>query len=277
MSDSPGCVALLTDFGAGSIYVGEMHAVIAGVQPDVRVIDLCHTIRPQNVREAAFVLDRTYQLLPQGSVIVVVVDPEVGTGRKIIAVRTANYTFIAPDNGVLSLVMAREMPLSIVQVENRKYFANRFFAHTFQGRWIFAPAAAHLAAGLDIGELGLECPNIKDLRLPAAAKNGDTITGEVVYIDSYGNAVTNIDRALLDADLELKKRPRATLAGAELSRFGLTYADAPVGQPLLLIGSMNCLEVACNGGDAARSLGLNAGDAITVHLDPAKENERATS
>jgi S-adenosyl-L-methionine hydrolase (adenosine-forming) len=190
-------ITLLTDFGTKDIYAGVMRGVITNLAPHARIVDLTHDVPPQGVADAAFLLDAAAPYFPWGTIHVAVVDPSVGTERRIICVRTSRATYLAPDNGLLTRVLDRESAARIVSVENRSYFLPEV-SNTFHGRDIFAPVAAHLALGLDPCRLGPEIASIRPLSLPRVSETSPgVLTGELIYLDRFGNLVTNVPMASL--------------------------------------------------------------------------------
>jgi len=255
-------VALLTDFGTDDAYVGIMHGVILRINPEASIVDVCHNIAPQDVQAAAFVLSTAYPYFPTETIHVVVVDPGVGSERRAIAVRTRRGTFVAPDNGVLSYVLARECVSQTVQVTNARYWLSPL-SDTFHGRDVFAPVGAHLSLGLSLSELG---PPVRDLvRLtlaePSVGEDG-TILGQVLHVDRFGNLVTNIRRELLCPDQTLRTR----VADREVPGLVKTYAAAAGGELLALVGSSGYLEISLRGGSAAAALKVGRGAEVVVDV-----------
>ncbi|MBI3961697.1 MAG: SAM-dependent chlorinase/fluorinase [Deinococcus sp.] len=252
-------IALLTDFGHSDPYVGVMHGVILGTNPQVQVVDLCHQVLPQNVSQAAFLLRSAYPYFPTGTIFVAVVDPGVGSGRRILCLATPRYRFLAPDNGLLSLV---EAPGQWIQVANRRYFLD-VVSHTFQGRDIFAPVAAHLSLGLDPAELG---PIVNDpQRLPANVPQRirGELRAQVVHVDHFGNLITNASAADLAA---LGSNYTISIGQVELPGLHQTYTSVPPGELVALIGSSGQLEVAVSSGSASQRLGAGVGTAVLIRL-----------
>jgi hypothetical protein len=183
-------IALLTDFGISDIYVGVMKAVMRTICPTAQFIDITHSIQPQNVAQGAFALYNAYQFFPIGTIFLVVVDPGVGSQRRAIVAQYNGYKFVAPDNGVLSYVL-NDSRQEIVELTNSAYRLKQTSA-TFHGRDIFAPAAAHLAAGKALLELGAPPDDMIRLPSPRMEIYGSRVTGEVLHIDHFGNIVTSI-------------------------------------------------------------------------------------
>jgi S-adenosyl-L-methionine hydrolase (adenosine-forming) len=263
---SPAPIAILTDFGYRDHYVGAMKGVIAGIAPDAHVIDITHGIPPQSVVAGAMALQQSWRFFPKSTVFLVVVDPGVGSTRKAIAIETrAGARFVGPDNGVISLAASDAGISRIVELREVKYRL-RSVSSTFHGRDIFAPAAAWLSMGTPLTALGPQVKDITHLSIPSATRRADSIKGEVIYIDGFGNLVTNIPRAMLD-DLAASFRATPLLVrietGATMEIFQ-AYADAPTGAPLAILGSFEFLEIAIRDGSAASLLRLSEGAPVRV-------------
>ena len=253
-------ITLTTDFGTRDWFVGTMKGVILGIHARANVVDLTHEIPPGDIRAGAFVLMAACRYFPKGTVHVVVVDPGVGSRRRAIAVRTSNGIFVGPDNGVLSWALQRERIHTIRLLENPKYFLEPV-SRTFHGRDIFAPVAAHLSRGLAVSRLGRELNDFVRLPWPETTKQGGNIQGEIIHIDRFGNAITNIAEELVSggtpATCELKGRK----VRCPLAEF---YGAVPANHPVAVMGSSGFLEIAVNGGSIARRFGLKIGDRARV-------------
>ena len=275
-------ITLITDFGTRDWFVGTMRGVVLGINPRAVITDITHEIPPGDIRAGAFSLMAAYRYFPRGTVHLAVVDPGVGSGRRAIAVQTPNYVFVGPDNGVLSRALARESIKSIRQLENPRYFL-KGISRTFHGRDIFAPVAAHLTRGLLPKLLGRE---LKDyVRLPwrepkesartVSARVGSRpteIRGEIVHIDRFGNAITNIRAELVPA----ARKVICEVLGQRKIRCALAafYAAVPTRSPIALVSSSGFLEVAVNGGSAAERFGLAIGDAVNVQITRVESGTR---
>jgi S-adenosylmethionine hydrolase len=258
---APSTITLLTDFGSRDIYAGVMHGVIAGLAPAARVIDLSHDVAPQAVSDASFLLDAAAPYFPWGAIHVAVVDPGVGSDRRILCVRTSRATYLAPDNGLLTRVLEHDPPARMVAVENAHYFLPEV-SDTFHGRDVFAPVAAHLANGLDPLVLGPEIDSIRPLELPRprAADDGE-IQGEIIYIDHFGNLVTNVTAT------DLPPVERVRLADVDIAGpVSRSYTDRDEGECVLIGGSSGLLEISVNQGNACERLRARRGDAVRVML-----------
>jgi len=280
-------VTLITDFGTADGYVGTMMGVILSIVPDARLVGISHEIAPQNVRQAAYVLYIAYPFFPPCTVHLVVVDPGVGSARRPIALRTPAGTFVGPDNGVFSYIMACEHVEALVELADPRYRLPQV-SHTFHGRDIFAPAAAHLAAGVPVTALG---PPVRDpvtFSPPRLELGSDGVTGEVLHADYFGNVITSVGKLVWKGS-ELSLEPvfwgagcivqgagdggrvccragEATVvaAGQEIAGVYRTYAEVEPGGTLALVGSGGYLEIAVREGSAVQRLGLRPGDSVVL-------------
>lgn len=254
-------VTLTTDFGPGSHYVAALKGVILSLNPDADILDLSHAILPQQIAHGAFFLAQVVRYFPPDAVHLAVVDPGVGTDRGLIYARMAHQHFLAPDNGLLSWVARRSPPGSIITLRDPAYWRAEVSA-TFHARDILAPVAAHLTLGLDPTKLGPPQTDLVRLPWPEPRRHNDSIEGVILFEDSFGNLITNLDRDALQA-IPLTEAHVELPSGTRLNLLR-TYADAPPGTPLALIGSTGHLELAVAGGSAAKTLGLCPGDAVLV-------------
>jgi S-adenosylmethionine hydrolase len=256
-------VTLTTDFGTSSPYVAQMKGVILSLCRDAELIDISHAIGPQNVREGAVVLADATPLFPASTIHVAVVDPGVGTTRRILYAEIGSQQYVAPDNGLLSALTSREQPRRIVAIENREYWLSNV-SQTFHGRDIMAPVAARLAAGLDPAQLGPSCQTLVTLDWPQPQLASDRIAGEVLCVDSFGNLITNIGRREVEAFGN-----GATIivdcGGRQIRGLVTTYGAALSGELVALFDSQGRLEIASVAGNAARELHVKAGEPVIVH------------
>jgi S-adenosyl-L-methionine hydrolase (adenosine-forming) len=264
-------VSLTTDFGASDWFVGTMKGVILAINPKATVVDITHEIAPGDIRAGAFALMASWRYFPKGTVHVAVIDPGVGSRRQAIAAQTANGVFIGPDNGVLSWALKDEEIKTIRLLENRKYFLEAI-SRTFHGRDIFAPAAAHVSRRLAMQRLGRELKNFCQLPWPAPMIRDETIEGEIVYLDRFGNAITNIAAEMIRG----KAASVSLAAGKRRWRFDVSgfYAAVPANQPVAVIGSFGLLEVSVNGGSAAQMFRLKIGDHVMVERSTCRKTIR---
>jgi len=254
-------IALLTDFGTRDHYAGTMKGVAIGICPEVTLVDITHDVPPHDVLAGALELGASYRYFPAGTVFLVVVDPGVGSARRGIAVEAGDYRFVAPDNGVLTVVLDEQPPKRVVELTERKY-ARASVSRTFEGRDRFAPAAAWLARGIELGGLGRSAGSIQRLQVPQPQITHDHVAGEVLRVDRFGNLVTNIDRASFDriagGSIEVTAGPHM------IEKLVSTYADVEHGCVCALFGSSDHLEIAANGESAAVALNLGRGDAVHI-------------
>ena len=263
-------ITLTTDFGTRDGYVGVMKGVILGINPRVQLVDLSHEIAPQDIWEGAFVLAASYRYFHPGTVHLVVVDPGVGGERKAIAVEAGDWLFVGPDNGVFGLIYLREQVHRVVEIANPRFFLPQV-SHTFHGRDIFAPVAAHLSLGVPVTELGPELNSCQGLNFPEPQVEGDRIEAQVVHVDRFGNLITNLPREFLG---DLGGKAIKVLAGGQvISGLSRSYAEAGEGELLALFDSSDLLEIAQNGGSAHRALGLGRGDRVEVVLEAKNPEE----
>jgi S-adenosylmethionine hydrolase len=254
-------VTLTTDFGNKDWFVGTMKGVILNIAPQAMLVDITHEIPPGDIRAGAFALAASYRFFPKGTIHLAVVDPGVGSDRRAIVAQTANYVFVGPDNGVLSWALSQEKIKAIHALENEKYFLHPI-SLTFHGRDIFAPVAAHLARGMAVSKLGPALKQLVNLPMPKPRRRDNRIEGEVLYIDRFGNAITNLSGDYLaystKAVCEIYgKRPR-------LCQFGSFYQAVPAGKPIALVGSSSFVEIAINGGSAEKVLGVRPGTRVVL-------------
>ena len=255
-------ITLTTDFGTGSPYVAAMKGVILSINPAATVVDLTHAVPPQDVPQAAIVLDDVALRFPPDTIHVVVVDPGVGTDRAILYARIGGQQYIAPDNGLLSRVARRNPPERVICLEDPRYWLDPV-SKTFHGRDIMAPVAAHLSLGLDPAKLGSTCASIGRIEWSEPRQSADRIDGMVLEIDSFGNVVTNITAEMLAG------RPtdqRAIVICGIYETYGIysAYAQLSQGSFIALIDSSDRLELALVGDNASRRLGITVGMPVTV-------------
>ena len=256
----PPLITLTTDFGTQDWFVGTMKGVILRICPGVQIVDITHGIPPGDIRSAAFALASSCRYFPPGAIHVVVVDPGVGTRRAALAIETDQYVFVGPDNGVLAPALDRVR--KIHRLENVEYFLKPV-SRTFHGRDVFAPCAAHLARGVSIGEFGPASADYEKITVPAPLREENRWVGEVLYIDQFGNAITNLSEAL--PVFQNARQARVSLIGrpGEI-RLADAYQAAAEGEPVAVLGSTGYLEIAVNGGSAAQVLAVKRGDVVFV-------------
>jgi len=257
-------VTLTTDFGQRDHYAAAMKGVILQIAPRSVVVDVTHQIAPHNVLQAAFVIRQVWPSFPQGTIHVVVVDPGVGTARRILAAQYDGQIIICPDNGILSFLQ-RDAPLEMLrEVMNRNLFA-RVVSATFHGRDVMAPVAGHLSRGLKLTDVGPPTDRLEMLDLPRPERMPDhTVHGKVIYTDGFGNLVTNLTRDDLTRAFNARPGAHAWLEEHDLGPVRQTYAQVEPGRALALIGSIGMLEVAVNQGNAAEHFKAGVGTPVTI-------------
>jgi S-adenosylmethionine hydrolase len=254
-------ITLTTDFGLEDWFVGTMKGVIATIAPKATLVDVTHAIPSGDVRTGAFALAASYKYFPKGTVHVAIVDPGVGSKRRAIAIQTERYFFVGPDNGVLWFALRSEKIKAVRALENETYFLKPV-SQTFHGRDLFAPIAAHLARGITIAKVGPLIINFVRLDWPEPKVLSKSIVGEVIYIDKFGNAITNIPAAILasfgsEHCAVFKERK-------QICAIGTHYQSVPARQAIAVPGSSGYLEIAVNGGNARAILSLQVEDPIEV-------------
>lgn len=263
-------ITLLTDFGLQDEYVGVMKGVISGISPDARTVDITHQIAPQDIVHGAFILAASAFYFPWGTIHVAVVDPGVGSGRRILAAAAGGHYFLAPDNGLLERVLGGQADTRVVSIEHERYFLDPV-SKTFHGRDIFAPVAAHLATGVPLDRFG---PVIDRQTMVAGVvprcrfSSENVLEGEVVAIDRFGNLLTNIDG---DAIEQLQCRFPGSgitvhLAKHRICGIASVYQERNQGTLLAILGSRGLLEISVNGGSAHHLLGDVKNDAVRVRV-----------
>lgn len=276
----PPVITITTDFGTQDAYVPAMKGAMLSICPDVRLVDVTHQISPQDVMEAGFVLQSALPYFPDDSIHLVVVDPGVGTERKAVALKIDDQWFVGPDNGIFPLVLNEEQPDLIVELDEPEYWRIGSPSTTFHGRDIFAPAAAHLAAGRSLKDIGSPVESLKPLRWAQPSVAPGIVQGWIVQVDHFGNCVTNIRKSTLAEAAELDvdcptvddfPSVKGFVGSTILRELSETYGAVPEGDPLLLFGSTGYLEIAVNQGNAAELLDIRKGDSVKfVYADSAE-------
>ncbi len=258
-----GLISIITDFGERDGWVGTMKGVILGINPGAKLVDISHQITPGDVREACLVLQASFPFFPKGTVHLCVVDPGVGSARRAIAVETSHYKFVGPDNGLFTPIYQRG-DFQAVEITNRELFYSPHPSFTFHGRDIFAPVAAHLSQGLALKEVGPRIGDLVRIELPSPGVGPREITGEVIYIDRFGNLITNIAKELFDR--KVGSSPfKLRIGRAILKTLSRSYADVPRGKLLAHWGSWGYLELSVNQGSAQRFLSATKGTKLTIN------------
>jgi S-adenosylmethionine hydrolase len=263
-------ITLTTDFGAKDEYVGLMKGVILSLNPSVTIVDITHQIDSQDIVQAAFSIYSAFRYFPAQTVHLIVVDPGVGTARNLLALETGEQFFVAPDNGVLTLLFTEEEITSLVCITNPDFFLNKVSA-TFHGRDIIAPVGAHITKGVELDKLGTEIGLGDVIHLDGinarVAENGD-LSGNIVAIDHFGNLISNISSRKLTefSQTNPKKKIRFQIGSHVIKGLSETYASVPPKAPVALIGSRGYLEIAVNQGNAGLFFNAQKGDPVRVSV-----------
>jgi len=258
-------ITLLTDFGDRDYFVASMKGVICGINPQVRIIDLSHHVTPHQIEEAAYLLKASYAYFPDGTVHVAVVDPGVGSTRRPLLVATSRYFFIAPDNGLLSYIYQEETDVEVRQIENKQYRLDSEGA-TFDGRDLFAPAAAWLTKGQPPGSYGPLITDAVRLSLHEPDWKGDVLAGTIIYVDHFGNLISNLTPFHVKEVQGKTKKPDVSIRIAGVTMNGLvrSYSQGDRLAPHALINSNGQVEVFVQEGSAAERLNVGRGEKIEL-------------
>ena len=256
-------ITLTTDFGTADHFVGTMKGVILGICPTAQIVDITHEVQPFEIPDGAFTVAQAYSYFPKKTIHVVVVDPGVGSTRRPLLAETAGHYFIAPDNGVLSMVLGAGK-LSVRHITYERFFLHPL-SRTFHGRDVFAPVAAHLASGIQAARFGKRIDDYLRLDFDQPTRTGKNVwTGSILKVDRFGNLATN---------LHIKEFPGVNTQPFELraglrtiSRLALTFTECEPGEMFVIVGSSGYLEVASNQGSAAKTLGCGAGSPVQLTI-----------
>ncbi len=254
-------ITLLTDFGLKDHFVGTMKGVIYSINPDAVITDITHEISPQDIFEGSFNLYQSYKYFPHGTVHMAVVDPGVGGERKCIIIKTDRYTYIGPDNGILSLAVQDECDKpDIYEINNKKYLLENV-SNTFHGRDIFAPVSAHISAGIEAGDIGKPVSEYNKIEFPKIEEEGASLSARIIFIDKFGNLITNIDNSYVD------RIERIELKDIVINNISASYNQDSPDSVIALPGSTNFLEISIYMSNAAKVLGIKRDDKVSVYLN----------
>jgi S-adenosylmethionine hydrolase len=263
----PRVVTFTTDFGLHDPFVGIMHGVVLSIHPETRMVDICHAIPSFDVLDAAWTIAQAYRFFPPRTVHVIVVDPGVGSARRPILAETDDYIFVAPDNGVLSLIEMREPKFTVRDITADRYFLQPV-SQTFHGRDIFSPVAAWLSKGVEPAEFGPEITDHVRLPLPAIERVGEnSLRGVVLKVDKFGNLITNLSEQ--EAPSLFATTPasfKLLIAGQTITRVCRSYADGGNDEFFAILGSSGYLEIAARQASAAEKLSAGVGTPVGVIL-----------
>lgn len=249
-------ITLTTDFGYGDPYIGAVKGVIQSINRDARVEDVAHDLPKQDTHSAAFVLSGFYRYWPAGTIHLMIIDPGVGSSRLPILVETENWTFVGPDNGIFSAVYRNE------EFKARHLTENKFFldstSDTFHGRDIFGPVASYLSLGVMPEEFGPEIENPVIIDYPVMNENEGDLTGEIIYIDSYGNLVSNIRRLMSE------EFASGNVNGFEIKTILKSYNSGEDDSPFFINGSSGFLEISVKNGSAQKNMDVEIGAKVVI-------------
>ena len=285
-------ITLTTDFGLDDPFVGIMKGVILNIEPDARIIDITHNIEPQNILQAARVLNATYPWYPRKTIHIVVVDPDVGgpessknsitkkktshsnksvlslitegrgpVGKRPILIQSQFQTFIGPDNGVLTPALGSKS--KVYELNNPKYFLKNI-SNTFHGRDLFAPVGAWIANGIPPSKMGPRLLTPTQLNMPEATQKNQWIEGEIIYIDHFGNATTNISLELIEKTYSSTDTIEISAGKEKINGLVTGYYQVSLGQPGAILNSWNQLEIFCRENSAEKKLTLKLGQPVTL-------------
>lgn len=262
-------VTLTTDFGLNDHFVGTVKGVILSIAPEAEIVDVCHAVRSFDILDGALAIASAYSYFPPGTVHMVVVDPGVGSSRRPIVATTEQHYFVAPDNGVLSLIYAREERLRVHHVTSEHYFLSPV-SQTFHARDIFAPVAAYLARGVPAGKLGEQISDFVRFQMPQPKQiNPGILRGVVLKVDHFGNLITNLTPQDAPALFQPAAVVKILVGGKAVSEIHTSYSEGAPGEVFGILGSMGYLEIAANRGSAAQQLAAVKGTDVDVITEAA--------
>jgi len=257
-------ITLTTDYGTNDHLVGTLKGVILKINPDVTIVDITHNITAFDLLDGALAIGSAYSYFPPKTIHVVVVDPGVGTERRPLLVSAANQYFVAPDNGVLSVVYERESENLVVRHANAEHYYLQPVSKTFHGRDIFAPVAAWLSKNWQTASMGDEITDYKRFALPRPKEADGAVKGVILRADAFGNLITNFRQEDLPEAVFTNGAIQLQVGNQAVSRFVETFAQGNNSEPFAYLGSSGLLEIGVNKGSAARTLGLNRGTPVVL-------------
>ncbi len=262
-------ITLTTDFGTNDHYVGAMKGVILDITPDAQIVDISHAVQAFDVLDGALAISQAYSYFPNGTVHMVVVDPGVGTTRRPILASSDGYHFVAPDNGVLSMVYAREERIHVRHISSEHYFRMPV-SNTFHGRDVFAPVAAYLAKMVDSHKFGDEIEDYVKFAAPRPKAAGENrMRGVVLKIDRFGNLITNVTPDDAPALFAESAKFKIVVGSREITDIRKLYAEGTPGEVFGIVGSMGYLEIVANRASAAQITGAGKGGEVSIFLGEA--------
>lgn len=263
-----GLITLTSDFGLTDPYVGIIKGVILSINPKAHVIDISHQVEAGSIFQGSVILKEAYAFFPDGSIHVAVIDPGVGGNRRPIILKTENHLFVGPDNGIFWPIISSHQGAGIIHLTENRYFLPNV-SHTFHGRDIFAPVAAHLSRGVDPLVMGPIITDPMSLEFPLPKQGKDMLAGQVIRVDHFGNLITNIHQRDIEQFLR-SNQPVIRIGNLIIRGMHKAYAGAREGQTLALIGSSGFLEIAVNAGRACDVVGLPSKDLLGLECEVSK-------
>ena len=259
-----GIITLTTDFGLTDAYVAMMKGVILAINPVARVVDVTHLIGAGSISQAAAIIQDAYHYFPQGAVHIAVVDPGVGSERRLLALEARSHFFVGPDNGVFWPVLMSDRDSRLVHLTETKYFLPHV-TKTFHGREIFAPVAAHLSMGVPLASLGVPIKDPVELFLPAPYQADNGLYGQIIRVDNFGNLITNVGSRILE-DFLRTGSPCIEAGKLTIQKLSRIYSECEEGEPLALINSSNLLEIAVNMGRASEYISIDVDEIVGTQV-----------
>ncbi len=264
-----GIITLITDFGISDPYVGMMKGVILAINRDAQIIDLTHEVEVGSILQASGYLRETFLYFPEGTIHMAVVDPGVGSERRLLAMEAKGHFFVGPDNGIFWPIIEDFKPRHTVQLTKAKYFLPHV-TQTFHGRDIFAPVAAYISLGEGLENMGPRIADPVRLSYPIPKTINEILYGQIIRVDHFGNLITNIRRDDLEGFLKSAK-PLIQTGNFTIRRLSMTYADTEEGEPLALINSSDQLEIAVNLGRASQYIKIASGEVVGTQVKVRRE------
>jgi S-adenosyl-L-methionine hydrolase (adenosine-forming) len=267
---NPPIITLTSDFGLNDHFVGTMKGVILNIAPEAKIIDICHSVQPFDILDGALTIAQAYSYFPAGTIHVVVIDPGVGSARRPLVVSTEKHYLVAPDNGVLSLILDREERVKVRHITMQHYFLQPL-SNTFHGRDVFAPVAGYLAKGVDGEKLGDEISDYVRFSAPKPKAAGEkTMRGVILKVDRFGNLVTNFTLHEVPGLFQAPPLPfKIVIGNREITELHNTYSEALPNELFGILGSMGYVEIAASRASAAQLLGVGKGTEVHFVLESA--------
>lgn len=260
-------ITLVTDFGNCDSFVGSMKGVILSKNQDAEIIDITHQLSHFDIKQTAFLVSNYYNYFPNGTIHVVVVDPGVGSKRRPIILKTEKYIFIAPDNGILTYIYESSQIEDIINIDiTNDHFFDGPISNTFHGRDIFAKTAAWLSLGVLPHEMGYPINDMIKLSIPKAKATDTKIMGEIIYIDGFGNSITNINKELFEKKVKMRDNYKLFFKDVIIDKISNSYSEIKKGSFGAIFSSEGYIELFSNQGNFAKDKDVNIGNTITIQI-----------